>query len=307
MANHAPTESDLLAILRDAGPLTGKELLAKSGASDLALWRACARSEAIGQSRVGERYLRLDKAVAAVGRLSPSIKREFLTYTVLSTAEHAEAREARAKAMRDGFFKISVEKRALARARIAEVFAALSDPERAAAEVTVVIAGDVVYGMAHREPRPESSRGKMVNGSDLDLILVTADGFPDALRDELDQAVHVEKYRLLIHPAHREEIDYILKDMARVRAQLAFDDFKHMVASKILAEGEYLHGSRPLFDEIKRLVAETGVGAKLDALADEAAADRAEAERELLVEKDGLAESECWKLFYTQAEQDEIF
>jgi hypothetical protein len=307
MANHAPSEADLLAILRDAGPLTGKELLAKSGAGDLALWRACARSEKIGRSRVGERYLRLDKAVAAVGRLSPSIKREFLTYTVLSAPEHAEAREARAKSMRETFHVISREKRQLARDRIAEVFAALSDPQRALAGVTVILAGDVVYGMAHREPRPESSRGKMVSGSDLDLILVTADGFPEALRDELDQAIHVEKYRLLIHPAHREEIDYIVKDLAKVRAQLAFDDFKHMVASKILVEGEHLHGSRDLFDAIKRLVVETGVEAKLDALADEAAGERVDAERELLAEKDGLEERECWKLFYTQAEQDEIF
>ena len=36
-----------------------------------------------------------------------------------------------------------------------------------------MIAGDVVFEMAHLEPRPESSTGKLVKGSDLDIVVVT--------------------------------------------------------------------------------------------------------------------------------------
>jgi hypothetical protein len=38
-----------------------------------------------------------------------------------------------------------------------------------------IIAGDVVFGMAHAEPRPEASTGELVKGSDLDIIVIADD------------------------------------------------------------------------------------------------------------------------------------
>lgn len=303
----AELEGAILALLSERGPLTGKELQESTGADVLKLWRACRLSSAIRETQVGERYLRLDKVVKDYARLSPSIKREFLTYRLLNDSDQAPDAADRALLMREEFRQISKSKFDLALERVLLVVESLPFRDEVLDKVCFIIAGDVVFGMAHREPRPESSLGKIVNGSDLDVIVVTTDDFPDALKQELDEAIYAEKYRLLVNPLYREEIDYIIKNMSRVGEQLAFDTFKHMVACKILDEGEFLLGSRALFEEIKRKVANSGVDGKLREMEARAASFRESAERELLSTSGDLSEQECWKLFYTQAEQDEIF
>jgi hypothetical protein len=45
-------------------------------------------------------------------------------------------------------------------------------------------------------------------------------------------------------PHVREEIDYVVKDLDRVREQMRFDTFKRMVACKILQEGIFLYGGK---------------------------------------------------------------
>ena len=83
-------------ILAQTGPLTGAELAAAGGFTDiLALWRACHASGLLLR-RTGRRYLRLDSAVAGYARLSPSIRREFLTYTLVGLARQQAALETRA-------------------------------------------------------------------------------------------------------------------------------------------------------------------------------------------------------------------
>ena len=114
-------------------------------------------------------------------------------------------------------------------------------------DVCFILAGDVVYGMAHAVERPESSTGKMVRGSDLDVVVVVRDAVPRERVVALDRAILQEKYQLLTHPTYREEIDYIIKPVWRVEEQLHFDTFEHRVASKILNEGEFLLGSRGFF------------------------------------------------------------
>ena len=44
--------------------------------------------------------------------------------------------------------------------------------------------------------------------------------------------IYKEKYSLLISPYEKEEIDYIVKSVSKVKEQLKFDTFKHMVACK---------------------------------------------------------------------------
>src|SRR4030042_619846 len=106
----------------------------------------------------------------------------------------------------------------------------------------------------------------MVRGSDLDLIIVTTDSLPGEAAGALDEAVYRQKHYLLVHPDFREELDYIIKPIARVRQPLAFDRFEHMVACKILCESRLLCGSSDLFDELMELVDRSGVRVRLDAL-----------------------------------------
>ena len=83
-------EERAVAYLKRSGVALGKELYESLGVSDFLLWRTCMLSRRIVTRRVGRRYLRLDRRVEGYARLSPSIQREFLTYTVVGLREQGE-------------------------------------------------------------------------------------------------------------------------------------------------------------------------------------------------------------------------
>lgn len=294
-------------ILEKAGPLTGAELAQAARTDDsLALWRQCRRADVLCRC-IGRRYMRLDSAVEGYARLSPSIRREFLTYTVIGLPLQREAVEVRAAALEAEIAAISREKRELARDSICMALAALPDEAVYLEQAAFMLAGDITYNMAHRVPRPEKSSGQMVRGSDLDIIIVTADGLPEAAVEALDNAIYRQKHYLLSHPAVREEIDYVLKPLSRVDEQLGFSTFEHMVACKILCECELLYASPFLFDDVMRRVQASGVRAKLDALQAAAEQERQRAEEILLNLPEQQDIAPHLHLFYTREEGDEIY
>jgi len=146
----------------------------------------------------------------------------------------------------------------------------------------------------------------MVQGSDLDIVIVVEDNLGSDIVDTLDRAVHKRKHLLLIND--REEIDYLIKSISRVREQLKFDIFPSMVACKILDEGQLLYGSPRVFQKVKDLLVEHGIKERLKELERQATLSRQSAEIQLLevagAEKD---RSEYLNLFYTHAEEDEIY
>ena len=296
---------ELADILARRGPLTGAELAAETGGADpLELWRAC-HAPGLVLHRTGRRYLRLDSAVDGYARLSPSIRREFLTYTLVGLDRQRDALAARAAGLDRLRAAISREKLDLARASVCMALAGLPDEARLLQAAAFLIAGDLTYEMAHRVPRPEKSSGRMVRGSDLDLVVVHADDLPEAAVRALDAAIYRQKHYLLTHPGHQEEIDYVIKPVGKVRQQLAFDRFEHMVACKILGEAQLLYGSPFLFADLRRLVEESGVRGKLAALEAAAAEERAGAER-ILLDPAACARNHL-HLFYTREESDEIY
>jgi len=105
--------------------------------------------------------------------------------------------------------------------------------------ICFIIAGDIVYEMAHAVPRPEISTGIMVRGSDLDIIAIAEDDVPPEALQALDAAILRRKHLLLVQPNYQEEIDYLVKNIAKVRAQLMFDSFQHMIAGKIMIGVEF--------------------------------------------------------------------
>ena len=291
--------------LRRSGPMTGSRLLELTRLDVLPLWRLCRNSPSIRWGLVGQRYVRLDRAVEGYARLSPSIRREFLTYTVLGLPEQEPAMNDLVRTLRGDIRQISRDKHELARFAIASALSGLPDEKEILQRTTFLIAGDIVYDMAHRVPRPEHSTGEMVNGSDLDVIAVVEDGMPEAVRQRLDEAIHRKKHYLMVHPEYREELDYLVKDFARVREQLKFDAFESMIASKILQEGRLLCGSPVVFRTLKQLVEDSGVPKKLEAMEARARDQRRQAEERLLDEQGGG--SEFLNLFFTSEEGDEIY
>ncbi|MBE3090225.1 MAG: hypothetical protein IMZ45_04210, partial [Actinobacteria bacterium] len=221
--------NEIIKLLKEKGPLTGKELLEKSRRDALLLWRFCNKTKEIYTKAVGKRYLRLDKRIKGYARLSPSILREFLTYTVIGLNTDFSKIEVKAKTLLESIEKISREKFELSKEIISQLFKAQKDRKEIEEKAVFIIAGDVVYNMAHSELRPEVSTGEMVKGSDLDIIIVTEDLSEDII-NEIDHSIYKEKYYLIKRPAYREEIDYIIKDMRKVENQLHFNSFEFMVA-----------------------------------------------------------------------------
>ncbi len=295
-----------LTILADKGPLIGKEFQLDTGMSTFAAWKYCTGSDQIKTRIVGKRYLRLDQKVEGYARLSPSIMREFLNYTVVGLNRDQAEINKKASTIETEIAEISRRKIELARNTVERLIRNHPDQDSFLDKATFIIAGDVVFGMAHTEPRPEFSTGELVRGSDLDIISITED-LPEKMLEELDSMLYKEKYNLLMNPAAKEEMDYIVKDISIVQEQLLFDDFKKMVAAKIIHEGEYLYGSKSIFDRVKGLLAEFGIPSKLSALEKSAIDNRFEAEETLLKAPETSDLDELMALFYTTEEKEEIF
>jgi hypothetical protein len=169
-----------------------------------------------------------------------------------------------------------------------------------------IIAGDIVFNMAHDVPRPERSTGKMVKGSDMDIVVIVDDHFPEELIERLDEEIYKEKYRLLLNPYQKEEIDYIVKDLNRVKTQMKFDTFKHMVACKIMQEGTLLFGSDEIFHRVKRLLRENQIMDKISRMEEHATAFRKYAEEYLVGEEPKKIREDSLNLFYPAEESEEF-
>lgn len=295
-----------LTILAEKGPLTGKEFQLYTKMDLFAAWKYCTGSDQIKTRIIGKRYLRLDQKVEGYARLSPSIMREFLNYTVVGLNSDQNEINKKASIIEAEIAEISRKKIELARSTVERLIRNHTDKALFSQKVTFIIAGDVVFGMAHREPRPEFSTGELVRGSDLDIITVTED-LPGKMVETLDGMLYKEKHNLLMNPAAKEELDYIVKDIKTVQQQLLFDDFKKMVAAKILYEGQYLYGSRAIFDRIKELVVAFDIPSKLSILEKSAIDNRLEAEETLLKASETSNLEDLMALFYTTEEKEEIY
>jgi hypothetical protein len=303
---------ELIKLLEKEGPLTGKELSEKTGIDVLPLWRACYKSADIYTKVFGHKYLRLDQKIEGYARLSPSIMREFLTYTVVGLHKDIDEIECKAEVLYNRIKLISKQKYELAYDTISKLFESLEDSENLKKNTCVLIAGDVVYDMAHSELRPEVSSGKLVNGSDLDIVVISS-GLSEADLRSLDLLIYKEKGFLIKNPEYKEEIDYVIKDISKAYEQMEFKDFKSMVACKILHEGAFLYGNHDIFNLIKSTLVEKNVPEKLLKLENEAIENSKAAFKYLLnlsekeVNKSEPLETEFTKYFYTKEESEEIY
>ncbi|HOE26980.1 MAG: hypothetical protein IT574_10390 [Candidatus Aureabacteria bacterium] len=298
---------ELLTVLEETGPQTGWRLMKRTRLDALPLWQLVRRTPGVQIETAGTRFLRLDRGVEGYARLSPSIRREFLTYTVLGAEGRRDAVAARAELLREEIREISRSKFDLARETMATAVQSLPRPDAVKDRVCFIIAGDIVYEMAHAVPRPERSTGRMVRGSDLDIVAVADDATPPEILRALDEAILERKQYLLFHPRYREEIDYVVKNLSRVQTQLAFDSFRKMIAAKILHEGRLLYGSEEVFETVKGMVAASGVPDRLRLLERRALERRVAAEAALLRADPARRDGECFDLFHTADEGDEIY
>lgn len=84
--------------------------------------KTCRSSGQLVLRTIGHRYLRLDRTVEGFARPSPSILREFMTYTVVGAPAQAAAIEQAAEQLRSRTLAISRAKHRVAERFVAEVF-----------------------------------------------------------------------------------------------------------------------------------------------------------------------------------------
>ena len=298
-------EQEILNLIKTNGPLTGSEIKGFLPGDNLLLWQTCKTSRNLRVKSIGVRYLRLDRRVDGFARLSPSILREFLTYAVVGLPGQPQLLDQRAQEIYSRIVEVSRSKLELARSFVDDVKAELGDtwPQE---QVCIIVAGDIVYDMAHDVPRPERSTGKLVRGSDIDLVVIVNDKVSEAVIQKLDTAIYQKKYRTLITPAVNEEIDYVVKRMERVREQVRFDSFKSMVACKILQEGMLIGGSEEFYREVIRLLQDNGALEKLNRLQEAAIAFRKQQE-DFLIRRDADEVTPEELYFFYPAEESEEF
>jgi hypothetical protein len=299
-------EGQILALLKEMGPLTGAETLENLACDPLFLWRSCRLSKVIAIRSIGRRYLRLDEEVEGFARLSPSILREFLTYSVIGHSGDLASIRSKSDQIAHHIERVSAAKQKLAKNIFSAALSRLEDETFIKERACVILAGDIVHNMAHDVPRPERSTGRLVKGSDLDLVIIVDDLFPKDSMNRMDEVIYQEKQRVLMAPHVREEIDYVVKDLDRVREQMRFDTFKRMVACKILQEGIFLYGREDLFMSIKTMLRERGIAQKLLTLEDRARKLRMDAEAYLLLQDTSTIRKEGLSLFYPADESEEF-
>ncbi len=289
---------DLRAIL-SKGPTVGKELYIETGAEIFDLWYVSNLDYKV--VRVGNRYLRFDKNVEGYARLSPAIEREFMTYSVIGLDEDIDAINREAESLEQSIKAISSRKMRLAEEKVRKAARNIE-----LEGVCCIIGGDVPLGMAHDDPRPEKSTGKLVAGSDLDVVAILSDDVAENTLIELDEMLYKEKYSLLKNPHRKEELDYLVKRFSKVVEQARFDTIESMIACKIVNESKLLYGDAGLYKSVLQVLYENGVPTKLEEMERIASKRRENAEKYLL-KKGHLDREDHVKLFTTSDEFGEIF
>ena len=297
-------EKQIIEIIKEKGPLTGTDLVTFFDDDPLLVLRACRLSGALMVKTIGTRYLRLDRRIDGYARLSPSILREFLTYSIVGLAADQDHLDDKALELMKKIEEISRSKCELAYNIVSSLMTRLEYGSKEKA--CFIIAGDIVFNMAHDVPRPERSTGKLVQGSDMDIVVIVKDEEAENAVTRLDEEIFKEKYSLLINPYYREEIDYIVKSVSKVKEQLKFDTFRHMVACKILCEGTFLFGNEELFNSIKQMLKDEGIGDRIMAMEEKAHGFRRRAEERLLGDNPEKALLDDAYLFYPVEESEEF-
>ncbi len=256
MTDLEETKRDVVATIRNNGPLLGKELADLLPEQNyLKLWQACFTSSEVLISYFSRYYLRYDITREDSVRLSPSILRDFLSFTLFSLSDQRDQVIDRQVTLSNHHRQVSMQKLRIARSILRQIMRKI--PAQYHQIIAAFIAGDIAYFLAHREPREVASIGEMVNGSDIDIIIVH-DGLPDEYIELIDTEMMSFKLYYIRHPDYREEVDYICKSKPTMFGQLAYQNIDQKIASKIAYEAIFLAGSVELFAEIKNQVEASG-------------------------------------------------
>ena len=298
-------EKRVIQLIAEKGPLIGKELAqSMPDVPVLALWQACYRSQTFRVSHFASYYLRYDITREDQVRLSPSILRDFLSFTLFGLPGQRDQMIERQGTLANMHREISREKIYVAQLVMKQLFVSLGREVRS--QLCAFIAGDLAYFLAHNEPREHAASGEMVKGSDIDIVIILSESLPDEIKTRIDNEMTALKSLYLRHPQFRHEIDFICKRKSVIERQFQDTDIHDKIASKIAYESMFLGGSLTLYMEVRDAMSRTGVDGLIEQDFEHALKDRKNAMHTLLNVPGDTIDEETRSLFYFSQERVEF-
>lgn len=297
----------IITLIRDNGPSSGLKLSEwLDDIPPINLWRACYASRRLRVRNCARYYLRYDITRDNVLRLSPSILRDFLTFSLIYIPEQAVAAVEGGTLMANKFRSISLRKLSRARQALLELDA---DLQRELYEHCVVfLSGDIAYFLAHDTQRKHATLDVPVNGSDIDIVIVTNNQADPVKIEAIGNGLLKTKRLFLMTPSIREELDFIVKPLDTMLDQLAYGDIHQKIASKILYESYFLMGRVDIYESLMRNLEIRGTRAKIEADFETALTQRKNTIRTILSlsPEESIKDSEVASLFFASQERLEF-
>ena len=256
-------EQEIAALIDDQGPLTGRQLSEMvPDINPILLWKACYQSNILSVINFARYYLRYDVTRDDMIRLSPSVLRDFLSFTLIHlSGQHSDAVD-KAAMLANKHRMISLKKLKFARNTLLSLSPEIL--EKLHYQACCFIAGDISYFLAHEEPRIHGPTGAKLYGSDIDIIVVHENDMDPDLIQRAEEEVLTYKHRCIKDPVIGQEIDFLFKPVHKMLDQFTYGDIHQKIASKILYESFFLYGRLDLYEKLTTDLDFTGTVKKIE-------------------------------------------
>ncbi len=242
-------ENQIAALLDINGPMTGRQLSDNLPfVDDILLWKICYQSNIFRVINFARYYLRYDITREDQIRLSPSVLRDFLSFTLVYIAGQRSDATDKAAILANKHRLISLKKLKFARNTLLSLSPDIL--ETIHYKACCFIAGDISYFLAHEEPRIHQPTGAKLYGSDIDIIVVHENDLSSDIIARAEAEVLAYKHRCIKNPAIGQEIDFIFKPVQKMLTQFSYADIHQKIASKILYESFFLYGRLDLYEKL---------------------------------------------------------
>lgn len=264
MEFNSKIEEAVFQILSDYGPLTGQELSDKlhSDVESIMLWKVCYQSNLLRIANFSRYYLRYDVTRANQLRLSPSILRDFLTYSLIYRRSQQTQAVEKSAMLTNKHRAISNRKIGYARKAILSLDDEIRETLNQSA--CFFVSGDLAYALGHDVPRVHGELETIVHGSDIDIIIVYNNEVPETVVKAAEEQMLRYKYKALKSPEIGEELDFIFKPISKLIIQLQYRNIHEMIASKILYESFFIYGNLGVYDHLIAQLKVLGTQQKLE-------------------------------------------
>lgn len=256
-------EAKIKDALRENGPQSGAWLSETfSDVHPIALWRMCYASGGILIQNCARYYLRYDVTRGNMLRLSPSILRDFLTFSLIYLPEQGVQTVEAGTRLANRFRRISLRKLSMAREALLKLPSELQ--EEINKNCVVFLSGDIAYYLAHDTPRQHDTMNVPIHGSDIDIVIITNfEADPQKVAAIESELLKIKRL-YLVSPDIREELDFIVKPVGRMIDQLSYQDIHEKIASKILYESYFLMGRVDIYQSLMRHLEISGARKKIE-------------------------------------------